>query len=226
MTVPDASLATPADVLAENLRLSGRTLATAESITGGGVANALVAVDGSGEWLQGGIVAYASAVKHAVLGVPSGSVVNREAALEMAAAARRIMSADVAIATTGCAGPGPFEGQPPGTVWIAVTVDDDAEAREFHFTGDPAAVCRAAVEAAIAFAATRVHSAQPVPSDASVESRAKLTPEEEAAGSDDPRRQATAILEESSARVLQSDERAAAVERRTSADTVEPLDPA
>ena len=224
MTVPEPSPATPAEVLAENLRLSGRTLATAESVTGGGVANALVAVDGSGAWLQGGIVAYASAVKHAVLGVPSGSVLNRDAALEMAAAARRIMSADVAIATTGCAGPEPCEGQAPGTVWIAVTVDDDAEAREFHFTGDPAEVCRAAVEAAIAFAATRLHSTQPVPSEHSVQSRAKLTPEEEAAGSDDPRRQAAAILEESSARILQSDD--VAVERRTSADTVEPLDTA
>jgi PncC family amidohydrolase len=184
----------------------------------------LVAVEGSGEWLQGGIVAYASAVKHAVLGVPAGPVVNREAALEMASAARRIMNADVAIATTGCAGPEPFEGQPPGTVWIAVAVDDDAEAREFQFDGDPETVCTSAVEAAIAYAAARLDSAQPVPSADAVASRAKLTPEEEAAGSDDPRRQAEAILEESSARILESDGMSEPVERRTSADTVEPLD--
>ena len=225
MTVSEASLAASTEALGENLRRTGLTLATAESVTGGGVANALVAVDGSGEWLQGGIVAYASAVKHAVLGLRPGGVVNREAALEMAAAARRIMSADVAIATTGCAGPESCEGQPAGTMWIAVAVGDDADAREFHFSGAPGDVCKAGIEAAIAFAAARLDSAQPVPSEDSVESRAKLTPEEEAAGSDDPRRQAAAILEESSARVLQSDDEPAAVERRTSADTVEPLDP-
>jgi nicotinamide-nucleotide amidase len=224
MTVPDASPLSAAVALGERLRLTGRTLATAESLTGGRVANALVAVEGSREWLQGGIVAYASSVKHAVLGVPPGPVVSREAALEMASAARRIMSADVAIATTGCAGPEPFEGQPPGTVWIAVAIDDDAEAREFQFAGDPEAVCTRAVEAAIAYAAARLDSARPVPSSDSVESRAKLTPEEEAAGSDDPRRQAAAILEESSARILGSDGQSEPVERRTSADTVEPLD--
>ena len=134
------------------------------------------------------------------------------------------MSADVAIATTGCAGPEPYEGQAAGTVWIAVAVDDDVEAREFHFTGDPDAVCRDAVEATIAFAAARLESEQPVPSADAVESRAKLTPEEEAAGSDDPVRQAAAILEESSARILASDDQSEPVERRTSADTVEPLD--
>jgi hypothetical protein len=85
-------------------------------------------------------------------------------------------------------------------------------------------VCRHAVEAAIAYAAARLDSAQPVPSADSVESRAKLTPEEDAAGSDDPRRQAAAILEESSARILGGDGHAEVVERRTSADTVEPVD--
>jgi hypothetical protein len=64
----------------------------------------------------------------------------------------------------------------------------------------------------------------PEPSEESVESRAHLSPEEAAAGSDDPKRQAEVILEESTARVLSGGEGSAAVERRTSADTVEPPD--
>jgi hypothetical protein len=62
------------------------------------------------------------------------------------------------------------------------------------------------------------------PSDDAIESRAHLLPEEEAAGSDDAHRQAEVILEESSARILEGGTRSAAVERRTSADTVEPPD--
>jgi hypothetical protein len=64
----------------------------------------------------------------------------------------------------------------------------------------------------------------PEPSAESVESRANLLPEEAAAGSDDPKRQAEVILEESTERVLGGGDRDAAVERRTSADTVEPPD--
>jgi hypothetical protein len=64
----------------------------------------------------------------------------------------------------------------------------------------------------------------PEPSEESVESRAHLLPEEAAAGSDDPKRQAEVILEESTERVLSGGDRSAAVERRTSADTVEPPD--
>jgi hypothetical protein len=64
----------------------------------------------------------------------------------------------------------------------------------------------------------------PVPTEESIESRANLLPEEEAAGSDDPRRQAEVILEESSERVLGTGEQAVAREHRTSEDTVEPLD--
>jgi hypothetical protein len=64
----------------------------------------------------------------------------------------------------------------------------------------------------------------PVPTEDAIESRANLLPEEEAVGSDDPRRQAEVILEESSERVLGTGEHAVAREHRTSEDTVEPLD--
>jgi len=64
----------------------------------------------------------------------------------------------------------------------------------------------------------------PAPTEDAIESRSNLLPEEEAAGSDDPRRQAEVILEESSERVLGTGEQAVAREHRTSEDTVEPLD--
>jgi hypothetical protein len=68
-------------------------------------------------------------------------------------------------------------------------------------------------------------NAPDLPSPDAVESRAHLLPEEEAAGSDDPERQAAVILEESTARILDSDKHVEPTERRTSADTVEPIDP-
>ncbi len=190
MAVPASSHVVPAGVLGARLREAGLTLATAESITAGGVVSALAAVDGSADWLRGGVVAYASAVVHAVLGVRAGPVVDREAAIEMAVGAMRVLNADVAIATTGCGGPESFEGHPPGTVWIAVAIGDDVEAREFRFGGDPAAACRDTIEAAITYATSRVDGAGPAPRADAIESRANLLPEEEAAASDDPRRQA------------------------------------
>jgi nicotinamide-nucleotide amidase len=224
MSDPDSSRMPAAEMLGALLRHGGRTLATAESITAGDIVSALVAVEGSGDWLRGGVVAYASAVKHAVLGVAAGPIVDRQAAIQMALGARDLMNADVAIATTGCGGPEECDGRPPGTVWIAVADGDDVEAREFHFEGDPASVCRTAVDAAISFALRRLGGEGPDPSPGSVESRAKLLPEEAAAGSDDPKRQAEVILEESTSRVLGGGEAAEGVERRTSAETVEPPD--
>jgi nicotinamide-nucleotide amidase len=96
----------------------GQTLAVAESLTGGMVASRLVAVPGASEWFRGGVVSYASEVKHEVLGVPEGPVVSEAAAIAMADGVRRLLGADVGLATTGVAGPTEMEGQPPGTVWL------------------------------------------------------------------------------------------------------------
>jgi hypothetical protein len=80
------------------------------------------------------------------------------------------------------------------------------------------------VDPAVEQASEQLDAALPEPAEESVESRAHLLPEEGAAGSDDPVRQATVILEESSARVLEDRETFEPPERRTSADTVAPLD--
>ena len=96
------------------LRARGLTIATAESCTGGAVAAALAAIPGASEYLRGGVVAYSAAVKVALLGVPAAiidgdGVVSAACAQVMARGARVACGADIAIATTGIAGPGGAE---------------------------------------------------------------------------------------------------------------------
>src|SRR3954453_23793618 len=81
-----------------------RTLAVAESLTGGLLVQALAKTEGSGEWLRGAVVAYASEVKHGLLGVTATKVVTAEAAREMATGVRIALGADVAVAVTGVGG--------------------------------------------------------------------------------------------------------------------------
>jgi len=114
----------------------GRTLAIAESLTGGLAASRVVNVPGSSDWFKGGVVAYDSQVKFDLLDVPEGPVVSEPAAKAMADGVRRALHADVGIATTGVAGPAEQEGQPPGTVWLGVAVGDEVEARQLRLPGD------------------------------------------------------------------------------------------
>jgi nicotinamide-nucleotide amidase len=105
-------------------RLASRrwTLAVAESVTGGLVTARLTAVPGASRVLRGGVVAYATEVKRAVLGVRAERVVSGPAAVEMATGARQALGADVGIAITGVAGPESQEGQPVGTVWFGLAL--------------------------------------------------------------------------------------------------------
>jgi nicotinamide-nucleotide amidase len=111
--------------VAELLVRQGLTLAVAESLTGGLVSSRLVNVPGASGWFRGGIVSYATDVKHDLLGVAEGPVVTSEAAAAMAAGVRRRLHADVGLAVTGVAGPDEQEGQPPGTVFMAAALGDD-----------------------------------------------------------------------------------------------------
>jgi len=115
------------EVVLELLRQKGLTLGTAESITGGLIASRLTSVPGSSDVFRGSVVSYASEVKYDVLGVPEGPVVTEEAAAAMAEGACRVLGADVAVATTGVAGPAEQEGLPAGTVFYATTVDGVTE---------------------------------------------------------------------------------------------------
>jgi nicotinamide-nucleotide amidase len=153
MTVPSVLAS---DVLAGAAARSW-TLATAESLTGGLVAAALVSVPGASAVFRGGIIAYATEVKAALLGVPAPLLAERGAvdpdvALAMASGVRQALGADVGCATTGVAGPDPQDGHGPGLVFVSVSTPAAAHVRELHIAGDRAAVRAGAVEAVLALA--------------------------------------------------------------------------
>ncbi|MEV5726960.1 CinA family protein [Streptomyces pharetrae] len=107
------------------LTVKGETVAVAESLTGGLVAAELTAVPGASKAFRGSVTAYATELKHRILGVDADLLVQRGAvdpqvAAQMAAGVRKALGADWGIATTGVAGPDPQDGQPVGTVFVAL----------------------------------------------------------------------------------------------------------
>lgn len=122
-------------------RLSGKTLVTAESLTGGGIGAALTAVPGSSEVYKGGVISYTNWVKENVLRVPGEALetygaVSAQTAQAMAWGVRELLKADVAVAVTGLAGPGGDEfGNPVGTVFIGYQDEKIAQVIGCHFTG-------------------------------------------------------------------------------------------
>jgi nicotinamide-nucleotide amidase len=108
--------------VATRLAAGGLTFGVAESLTGGLIASRLVNVPGASKWFKGGVVAYDSQVKFAVLGVPAGRVVAEPAAAAMAEGAARVTGADVGLGITGVAGPDEQEGVPPGTVFVGLAL--------------------------------------------------------------------------------------------------------
>ncbi|MGB7447915.1 MAG: nicotinamide-nucleotide amidohydrolase family protein [Ornithinimicrobium sp.] len=147
------------------------TLGVAESLTGGLLADALVRVPGASAVVLGGVVAYAPSIKRTVLGVPAAlleehGTVSRACAEAMAQGARRVLHCDVAIATTGVAGPDPSEGHAPGTVHLAVRwVDGAREERgddaALTLCGSRADVREQAVRSALALALGSVTAPPP-----------------------------------------------------------------
>jgi len=139
---------------------SGKSLAVAESCTGGLLAGAVTGVPGSSRYFLGGVVAYHNDAKAGVLGVPHPLIeafgaVSGEVALAMAEGALARFDADVAIATTGVAGPGGgTRGKPVGTVWVAVADRKGVRRANRHrFGGGREEVRRATVRAALEAAA-------------------------------------------------------------------------
>jgi nicotinamide-nucleotide amidase len=104
------------------LREQGLTLGLAESVTGGLVSGRLTSIPGASDVLRGSVVSYSSEVKFDLLDVPRGPVVSEAAAVAMAEGARRVIGADVALSLTGVAGPAEQDGQPVGTLCIAVAI--------------------------------------------------------------------------------------------------------
>ena len=136
--------------------LAGRTLATAESCTGGMIGEALTGVAGASKVYKGGIISYCNEAKCGLLGVDGDLLdqhgpVSAPVAKSMAEGAARALNADVAISVTGLAGPAGDEyGNPVGRVYIGYADIICAIAREFTFSGDRDAVRRQAAEAALA----------------------------------------------------------------------------
>lgn len=103
----------------------GETIASAESLTGGGLADLLSGPAGASASYVGGVVSYATSVKESVLGVPAAlvaehGVVSEECAAAMASGVRDLLGATWAVSTTGVAGPTEQEGQPVGTVFVGI----------------------------------------------------------------------------------------------------------
>lgn len=142
-------------------RDAGLRIAVAESLTGGWLCSALVAVPGASAVVLGGIVAYATPLKAALLGVDPGLLalrgpVDAEVAKQMASGARSTCAVDgraaeIGIATTGVAGPDPDpqSGQPAGVVWVGLSSASGEQAIRLELSGDRSEIRAAAVSRGI-----------------------------------------------------------------------------
>ena len=141
-----------------------QTLAVAESLTGGLIAATLVEVAGVSAVFRGGLVVYATDLKHSLAGVPEQLLdergpVDADVAVALAYGVRERCRADWGLATTGVAGPEPQGGKPVGTVFVAVAGPADSAVRELHLPGNRAAVRSATVIAALELLTDRLRAA-------------------------------------------------------------------
>jgi nicotinamide-nucleotide amidase len=136
----------------------GKMIASAESITGGGLGDLLTAAPGASETYLGGVVSYATSVKQQLLGVTDETVENEgvvsaACAQEMAAGVRDLLKADYGVSTTGVAGPTEQEGKPVGLVYVGVAGPQGVRAVELQLDGERAEIreqaCIEAVRAVI-----------------------------------------------------------------------------
>jgi nicotinamide-nucleotide amidase len=130
---------TPQEVIGSLLRAKQLTMATAESCTGGYIAHLITSVSGSSDYFKGGLVAYANEIKHRLLYVTETDLerygaVSRQVVEQMARGAQLKFGADVAVATSGVAGPlGGTSEKPVGMVWVAVAVKGKVVSECYHF---------------------------------------------------------------------------------------------
>ena len=148
--------ASAAKLLGAALSASGKTVAVAESCTGGLLGGAITSIPGSSRYFSGGVLAYADSAKISVLAVPPALIaargaVSRDVALAMAEGVLSLFPVDLAIAVTGVAGPGGgSRGKPAGTVWVAVVTPGGVRyAHRFRFSGGREAVRRETVRASL-----------------------------------------------------------------------------
>ena len=126
-------------IIYEKLKISGLTVATAESCTGGNIAHRLTLIPGISDCFKGSVVAYHNELKINALGVSARDIeqygaVSSQVATQMAEGARKVMQTDLAVATTGIAGPtGGTDEKPVGTIWISVSSPERTITRSFNF---------------------------------------------------------------------------------------------
>jgi len=140
--------------LIADLTRRGLSIATAESLTGGGLVARLVDVPGASHVVRGGVCTYAVDTKASVLGVSESRLtltgpVDEQVARQMAVGVRSLFGASIGLSTTGVAGPGPADGFPAGTVHIACAHPAGVEHRLLHLEGDRAQVRAGAIDAAL-----------------------------------------------------------------------------
>lgn len=148
------------------LRGVDATLATAESLTGGGLAALITSVSGASDVYVGGVVSYATSVKVDVLGVDPRivarvGVVSAECAEAMAQGVRRLTGATHALSTTGVAGPGSQEGKPTGTVFIGLAGPGAVSSVELALIGTRSEICAGTRSAALGLLLDVLHAEQP-----------------------------------------------------------------
>ncbi len=130
------------------------TLSTAESLTGGDLSAALTTPPGASAFFLGGVVTYATPAKTALLGVSLETVgrhgaVSAQCATQMAQGARRLFSADLALSTTGIAGPDPQEGKPVGLAYVALAEGNGVRVEQVQTSGTRAEIRREVVDTAL-----------------------------------------------------------------------------
>ena len=157
MTEPDALAGEVLD-LHRLLRALGRTVAVAESLTGGLLAGALTTPAGASEVVRGGLVVYATDLKATLAGVDTDllarhGAVDPDVAVQLARGVRARLQADYGVGVTGVAGPSEQDGKAVGTVFLGVAGPDGELVAERTFTGDRAAIRAASVRAAVGLVA-------------------------------------------------------------------------
>jgi len=142
------------EAVGRSLRDAGKTLACAESLTGGELGARVTSVPGASDYFLGSAVCYSPQAKRDILGVSQETidgpgVVSAECAREMATGARRLFGADIAVALTGAAGPERHAGAAPGQVWAALEAEGVSHQRGLRSPGDRDLVRRWAEQAAL-----------------------------------------------------------------------------
>lgn len=161
-------------LLIGRLHAAGLSVGTAESLTGGLVAAALTSVPGASRVVRGGVIAYTHETKSHVLGVDADllrrrGAVHPDVAGAMAEGVCRLLDCDLALATTGVAGPDPSDGEPVGTVFVAVCLRSAREPGDrlptqhvrLALQGDRAEIRAATVDEVIALALRVLDTAGP-----------------------------------------------------------------